>query len=175
MEYQMKFAHLLPKKGAYTFEDCDALVDLALKKGMKIRGHTLVWHRDVPDWVNGVKSKAELLSIMKNYIKTVVGRYRGKIYAWDVVNEAVSDDGLSGLYRKTKWMEVIGEEYIEKAFRWAHEADPKAILFYNDYSTEDPNKRSRIVTMIKSLQSKGVPIHGMGMQAHYQYTWPPIR
>ncbi|MFD2611366.1 endo-1,4-beta-xylanase [Paenibacillus gansuensis] len=109
-------------------------------------------------------SKKVLLERLETHIKTLVGRYKGKIYAWDVVNEAVSENG-SGL-RETPWLDILGEEYIAKAFQWAHEADPDALLFYNGYDTENKQKRQSIHDLILSLQQKGVPIHGIGLQGH---------
>lgn len=111
------------------------------------------------------------MDILKNHIYTVVGRYRGRIYAWDVVNEAIADDGS---LRRTIWLEKIGPEYIELAFRWAHEADPNALLFYNDYNAEGLGPKSDAVyNLVKNLLEKGVPIHGVGLQMHVSVEWPP--
>lgn len=177
-ENDMKFEELQPVEGQFTFEKADKLAAFAKENGMKIRGHTLVWHNQTPAWVyhnsQGEKvTRDELLQRMKNHITTVMKRYKGQIYCWDVVNEAVTDEGLE-LYRKTNWLDIIGEDYIEKAFEFAHAADPNALLFYNDYNESNPEKREKIYRLVKSLVDKQVPIHGVGLQAHWNLTNPSL-
>lgn len=177
-ENEMKPEVLQPKEGEFNFSIADEYVKFAQENGLAIRGHVLVWHSQTPDWFFVDKdgkpaSKELLLKRLENHIKTVVGRYKGKIYAWDVVNEAIDETQPDG-YRRSKWYEIIGPEYIEKAFIWAHEADPDAKLFYNDYNTEIVNKREFIYKLVKNLKEKGIPIHGIGIQGHINITWPEI-
>lgn len=175
-ENDMKFELLQPEEGKFTFERADKLAAFAKRHGMKMRGHTLVWHNQTPDWVfknsEGERvTRDQLLQRMKDHMTTVMQRYKGQIYCWDVVNEAVTDEGPE-LYRKTNWLDIIGEDYIEKAFEFAHAADPDALLFYNDYNESNPGKREKIYQLVKSLVEKGVPIHGVGLQAHWNLTNP---
>lgn len=163
-ENHMKWQLIHPERDRYNFSGADALVQFAEENDMTVRGHTLVWHSQVPSWVNnGDWTREELMEVLKEHIFTVAGRYKGKIYAWDVVNEAF--DGSN--YRNTIWYRVIGPEYIEMAFRWAHEADPDALLYYNDYSMEGINLKSDFTyKRVQELLEKGVPIHGVGLQTH---------
>jgi endo-1,4-beta-xylanase len=170
-ENAMKIGPIHPKQNEYFWKDADSIVAFAVKNKLKIRGHTLVWHNQTPAWLfvdesgNNV-TKEVLLQRMKDHITTVVSRYKGKIYAWDVVNEAISDSKDEYL-RKSKWFEICGEEFIAKAFEYAHAADPDALLFYNDYNEIDPAKREKIIRLVKTLKDAGVPIHGIGLQAHW--------
>jgi endo-1,4-beta-xylanase len=172
-ENDMKFIEIQPAEGQYTFEKADQLAAFAKENGMKMRGHTFVWHNQTPDWVFQDADRETLLQRMKDHITTVMKRYKGKIFCWDVVNEAVTDEGPD-LYRQTKWLEIIGEDYIEKAFEFANEADPEALLFYNDYNESNPEKREKIYKLVKSLVDKGVPIHGVGLQAHWNLVNPSL-
>jgi endo-1,4-beta-xylanase len=177
-ENEMKFERLHPAEDRYTFEEADRLMEFAKANKMAVRGHTLVWHNQTSDWVfdngsGGVVDRDTLLARMKAHIETVVGRYKGQIYAWDVVNEAVSDNGEEQL-RPSKWLEIIGDDFIAKAFEYAHAADPDALLFYNDYNESVPAKREKIYALVKSLKEKGVPIHGVGLQAHWNLTHPTL-
>ena len=149
---------------------------------MKIRGHTLVWHSQTPKWVfqdengrplNGTNAadRELLLHRMHDHIQTVVGRYKGRIKCWDVVNEALQDNGQ---LRKSPWLKIIGEDYIEKAFQYAHEADPDAILRYNDYSLENEPKRNGAIALIKKLQAEGIPVEAVGLQDHVKLDWPTV-
>jgi len=170
-ENEMKPMHLQPEQGKFTFEVADKMVQFAEDNGMEVRGHTLVWHNQMPKWFftdeNGNDvSREELLKRMKDHIDTVVTRYKGRIHAWDVVNEAVEDRG-DQIYRSSKWIDIIGEDFIDYAFKYAHEADPDALLFYNDYNESHPNKREKIYQLVKGLLDRGVPIHGVGLQAHW--------
>jgi arabinoxylan arabinofuranohydrolase len=177
LENRMKWDSIHPQPDQYRFTPADALVDFAHENGMKVIGHTLVWHSQTPDWVfqhpDGTQlTREELLARMEEHIKTVVGHYKGKVYSWDVVNEAIENaNGRWGL-RDTKWREIIGDDYIEHAFRFAHEADPDAELYYNDYGAASPGKRDAIYEMVKGLIEKGVPIHGIGMQGHWNLDSP---
>lgn len=169
-ENAMKWGNLSPQQGVYNFQAADQIVQFAQKNSQKVRGHTLVWYQQMPNWlVAGKFSRAELLKILEHHIKTVVGHYKGQIAAWDVVNEAVNDDGS---LRENLFLRTIGPQYIELAFRWAHQADPGAKLFYNDYSAEGLNDKSdAIYTLVKSLKAKGAPIDGVGLQTHVDITF----
>ncbi|BAM46412.1 MAG: endo-1,4-beta-xylanase [Amphibacillus sp.] len=170
-ENEMKPEHMQPEPNKFTFEVADKMIQFAEDNGMQLRGHTLVWHNQMPDWFftdeNGNDvSREELLKRMKDHITAVVSRYKGRIHAWDVVNEAVEDRGEEML-RKSKWIDIIGEDFIDYAFKFAHEADPDALLFYNDYNESHPEKREKIYQLVKGLLDRGVPIHGVGLQAHW--------
>lgn len=177
-ENEMKFESLHPAEEIYRFGAADQLAAFARKHGMAMRGHTLVWHNQTTDWLfedktHGAVDKNTLLARLKSHIETVVGRYRGDIYAWDVVNEAIADEG-GELLRPSKWLEIAGPDFIAEAFRYAHEADPQALLFYNDYNESDPQKRDKIYTLMKSLIEKEVPVHGVGLQAHWNLYDPGL-
>jgi endo-1,4-beta-xylanase len=172
----MKMRPIHPGPNEYNWKDADSIVAFAKRNGMVVRGHTLVWHQETPAWFftdPGGKqvSKEVLLQRMKAYITTVVERYKGKVYAWDVVNEAISDDA-GVFYRPSKFYEICGEDYIAKAFEYAHQADPSARLFYNDYNEIDTAKRRKIISMVAKLRSQGVPISGIGLQSHWTLTEP---
>lgn len=164
-ENEMKFDLIHPEKYQYDFTQSDKLVNFASENNQLIRGHTLIWHRRIPEWIiSGDFSREEMKKILKEHIQTVVGKYRGEIYAWDVVNEAFNDNGS---LRDSIWLRTIGPDYIALSFKWAHEADPKALLFYNDYNIEEVNKKSNAVySMMKDFQETGIPIHGVGLQMH---------
>jgi endo-1,4-beta-xylanase len=175
-ENAMKMGPIHPEENRYNWPDADAIVAFAQQHNMKMRGHTLCWHNQTPRWFftdseGKTVTREVLLGRLKRHITDVVGRYKGKIYAWDVVNEAVPDTGTS-LYRRSRFYEIIGEDYIEKAFEYAHAADPAATLFYNDYNTENPSKRARIFQLLKKLKDKGVPINGVGLQGHWSLDEP---
>lgn len=177
-ENEMKFASVHPQEELYTFEEADQIVEFARKYGMAIRGHTLVWHNQTTDWLfldrqGQPVSKAVLFERMRSHIQTVAGRYKGNIYAWDVVNEVIADEG-STLLRSSKWTEIAGDEFIAKAFEYAHDTDPDALLFYNDYNESHPHKREKIYTLVKGLLDRGTPIHGIGLQAHWNLFDPPL-
>jgi endo-1,4-beta-xylanase len=165
-ENVMKWMHIHPEPDKYDFSASDCFVDFGRKNNMFIVGHTLVWHWQTPKWVfvddaNNPLTRDALLARMKDHIFTVVGHYKGKVNGWDVVNEVLDDDGR---LRKTKWLKIIGEDYIAKAFEYAHEADPNAELYYNDFSLENPAKRDGCIRLVKDLQSKGIRIDGVGIQ-----------
>lgn len=174
-ENAMKMGPLQPGENKYFWSNADSIVEFGVKNKLKVRGHCLVWHTQTPRWLfkdsaGKTISKEVLLTRIKNHINTVVPRYKGKIYAWDVVNEVIADD--TSYFRKSPLYNIAGEDFVEQAFRYAHAADPKAILFYNDYNTETPAKRDKIFKMLKGLLAKGVPIHGVGLQAHWSINNP---
>lgn len=172
----MKSMYLQPKEGEFFFEEADKFVEFGEANGMHMVGHTLIWHSQAPDWFftdeegNDV-SREVLIERMRNHIATVVGRYRGRIHGWDVVNEAIMEDGT---YRNSKFYSIIGEEYIPLAFQFAHEADPATELYYNDYGMGLEGRRNGVVRMVKSLQEKNIPIDGIGMQGHMGLGYPDI-
>src|SRR5262245_5292524 len=143
---------------------------------MMIIGHTLVWHSQTPRWVfeqaNGQPATRDtLLARMRTHISAVVGHYKGRIRGWDVVNEALNNDGT---LRQSPWLRIIGEDYIAKAFQYAHEADPTAELYYNDYDLDSASKRQGAVRLVKSLLAQGIPVAAVGLQGHYKLRWPSI-
>lgn len=164
-ENAMKWDATEPQQGSFTFADGDKLVDFAAQNKMRVRGHTLVWHQQLPDWVSkGDWTKETLSEVLRQHVTNVVSHYKGKVYAWDVVNEAIGDNGD---IRGSVWSNVIGPEYIEIAFRAAREADPDALLFYNDYGAEMISpKADAVYNLVKDLKERGVPIDGVGMQMH---------
>jgi endo-1,4-beta-xylanase len=171
-ENDMKPQRTINKKGKYTFEAGDKLVAFAEKNNIKVRGHTLVWYNQTDDWFYRDKkgnflAKEEMLDRLQEYISNVLNHYRGKVYAWDVVNEAISWEP-DKLYREDiDWFRICGPEYIEKAFIFAREADPEVKLFYNDYNLIDSVKAKKVYEMAKDFQVRGIPIDGIGMQGHW--------
>jgi endo-1,4-beta-xylanase len=154
-ENVLKWERVHPELDRYQFAPADAYVDFGQRNGMFVIGHTLVWHNQTPRWVfqnaaGQPLSRDELLARMKEHISTVVGRYKGRINGWDVVNEALNDDGT---LRQSPWMRIIGPDYIAKAFEFAHEADPAAQLYYNDYNLDIPAKRDGVIRLVRSLQA----------------------
>jgi endo-1,4-beta-xylanase len=175
-ENAMKMGPSHPEENRYFFDDGDKIAAFAKENKMKLRGHTLCWHNQTPKWLfvdaEGKNvTKEILLKRLKDHITAVVSRYKGTIYAWDVVNEVI-DDAPDKFYRESLWYTICGEEYIAKAFEYAHEADPSALLFYNDYNTESPTKRENIYKMVKKLIDAKVPIHGVGLQGHWSVYEP---
>ncbi len=175
-ENVLKWSLVHPEPGQFNFSPSDRYVAFGEKNGMFIIGHTLVWHNQIPRWVFQDSSgkpigREALLERMREHIHTVVGRYKGKIRGWDVVNEALNEDGS---LRQTSWLKIIGEEYIVKAFEFAHEADPGAELYYNDYSLENAPKRGGAVALIRKLQAAGVNVAAVGLQGHYKMDWPSV-
>lgn len=172
-ENEMKFEVLQPAPGRYDFSGADKIVAFAENHGLHVRGHTLVWTNQLPEWlITGDYSREELLSILQRYIQDVVGRYRGRIQYWDVVNEALSPDG--DIATNNFWMQRIGPDYIAYAFQWAHEADPNAMLFYNESYAEGKSLKSDgVITLVMELQEKGIPIDGIGFEMHTGLGWSP--
>ncbi|WPU95246.1 endo-1,4-beta-xylanase [Mucilaginibacter sabulilitoris] len=175
-ENAMKMGPIHPEENRYFWRDADSIVAFAQKHNLRVRGHNLCWHEQTPKWLfydkNGkLVTKEVLLRRLRDHIYNVVGRYKGKIYAWDVVNEAVSDDSTR-LLRNSLWYQICGEDFILKAFQYAHEVDPQAILFYNDYNTERPEKRERVYRLLKKLVDAKVPVNAVGLQAHWSFDEP---
>ena len=172
----MKSEELQPVEGEFNFKLADQFVKFGEENNMYIIGHTLVWHSQAPKWfftdATGKDVTREvLIERMKNHIFTVVGRYKGKVKGWDVVNEAFEDDGS---WRNSKFYQIIGEDYIRLAFQFAHEADPDADLYYNDYSMSHEGRRNTVVNMVKDLKSQGVRIDGVGLQGHMDLVFPDL-
>ncbi|MBC6368854.1 endo-1,4-beta-xylanase [Algoriphagus sp. AK58] len=175
-ENGLKWGPVHPKSNEYNFEFGDAFVAIGERMGAFIVGHTLVWHQQTPAWVfqdgeGKFLSRQDLVFRMEEHISEVVGRYKGRIHGWDVVNEAFEDDGT---WRKTHWYSLIGEDYIKIAFEKAHEIDPEAALYYNDYNVWKPEKRKAILAMATQLRNQGVRIDGIGMQGHYRLNTPSL-
>jgi endo-1,4-beta-xylanase len=173
----MKSEEIQPKEGVFNFELPDKFVELGEKNNMQIIGHTLIWHSQAPDWLfvdekGNEVSKEVLIERMKKHISTVVGRYKGRIYGWDVVNEAFNDDGS---WRESKFYKIIGKDYIKLAFEFAHEADPDAELYYNDFNMAKPGRRDSVISLITELKQQGVKIDGIGLQGHYTMTHPLVK
>ena len=171
-EDAMKFGPLRPARDQFAFADADAIVAFAQRHGMKVRGHTLIWHRMLPDWLtqNGFLYD-DCIDIVRSHIHIVTTHYRGRILAWDVVNEAFEDDGQ---WRDTFFLRAFGPEYVAMMFHWAQEGDPEARLFYNDFGTETVNRKSRAIhALLQELLNRSVPVHGIGFQMHLDLRNPP--
>lgn len=173
-ENEMKMGVLLPSEGNYNWSKADALVAFAEKNNMRLRGHTLVWHNQLPKFISNPITpwtRETLLAEMKNHINAVVGRYKGKVKEWDVVNEALNDPPAKGIRMTSIWAKVIGEDFIDSAFVYAHQADPKADLYYNDYNIEYNfnTKTQSLLSLVKRLKQQHIPIHGVGLQSHSNY------
>jgi endo-1,4-beta-xylanase len=173
-ENEMKWDATEPSRGTFTFGNADTIVNRATSIGARMRGHTLVWHSQLPGWVSGITSTSDLTTVMHNHINGVISHYKGRIYAWDVVNEAFAD-GSSGL-RSSIWTQLLGNNtgWIEDAFRTARAADPAAKLCYNDYNTDSWNaaKTQGVYTMVRDFKSRGVPIDCVGFQGHFNSASP---
>jgi endo-1,4-beta-xylanase len=175
-ENLLKWESVEPRPNEFNFGPADRFVAFGERHGMQIIGHTFVWHSQTPRWVfqdatGGPVSRDTLLTRMRSHIKAVMGRYKGRIHGWDVVNEALSDDGT---LRQSPWLHIIGEDYIAKAFQFAHEVDPAAELYYNDFDLDYAPKRAGAVRLIQSLLAQGVPITGVGLQGHYKLERPSL-
>ena len=175
-ENDMKFGPIHPKPEQYRFDTADRFVEFGLEHQMFIVGHTLVWHNQTSRWIfndeQGEQVNREtLLARMQDHINTVVGRYKGRVHGWDVVNEALNEDGS---LRQTQWLQIIGEDYIQRAFEFAHQTDPQAELYYNDYNMFIKEKREGAVRLVKTLLDAGVKVDGIGMQAHWGLDYPSI-
>jgi endo-1,4-beta-xylanase len=175
-ENAMKATRLQPEEGRFSFSDADGIVAFAERHGMRMRGHTLLWHEETPGWVwragdGSAAHPALVLERLRTHISTVVGRYRGRVHSWDVVNEVVDPSG-PGCLRDTAWLRVIGPAYLDAAFHAAHAADPGARLLLNDYETADPARRECVLRLATSLRARGVPLHGIGHQMHVRLDGP---
>ena len=184
-ENAMKPASIRPSATEFDFTVADKLISFAKSHKMKVRGHTLVWHASTPDWFfeeNGEPlGREEVIKRMENHIANTVGHFKGDVIAWDVVNEGLADSYWEEIkipmednvfYRRNQWYNAIGEDYIALAFRAAHKADPDCALFYNDFNDAEPIKSRRIYELVKSLKADKVPVHGIGMQGHYNIYIP---
>ena len=188
-ENDMKPQSTEPAYGQFNWENADKIANFCRSNGLKLRGHCLMWHAQIGQWMyqdekGNLVSKEKLFANMKHHITAIMERYKDVVYAWDVVNEAISDGGRqggwpgmgqqSGPYRNSPLYQIAGDEFIKKAFIYAREADPNVLLFYNDYNATDPAKRDRIYNMVKSMKEEGVPIDGIGMQGHYNIYGPSM-
>ncbi len=173
-ENEMKWDAIEPSRGSFTFAAADSIVSHASAHGQRLRGHTLVWHSQLPDWVKSITDASTLRTVMKNHITTEMTHYKGKIYAWDVVNEAFADGG-SGQHRSSVFQDVLGDGFIEEAFRTARTADPSAKLCYNDYNIENWSdaKTQGVYKMVKDFKARGVPTDCVGFQSHFGAGGPP--
>lgn len=173
-ENAMKMGPIHPRENDFYWKDADSIVAFAKLHHLKIRGHCLCWHNQTPRWlfVDSSKSpvdtvtKEVLLKRLRDHIMAVVTRYKDAVYAWDVCNEVISDNP-NEYFRNSPWYRICGEDFVAKAFEYAHEADPNALLFYNDYNETNPVKREKIYRLVKGLKDAGVPISGVGLQSHW--------
>jgi endo-1,4-beta-xylanase len=176
-ENKMKASRLQPREGVFEFAPADAIVEFAEQHGMAVRGHTLLWFHRTPDWfwIDGGKpaSRDLVLARLRRHIEVVVGRYKSRVYAWDAVNEVI-DAAQPNCLRDDAWFRVVGPDYIDWAFRYAHEVDPAARLFINDYETTVPAKRDCLERVVKGLLARGVPVTGVGHQMHVSVFEPAV-
>lgn len=172
----MKSEVIHPQEDMFDFTQADQYVRFGEENKMFIVGHCLIWHSQTPPWFFVDKdgkdvSREVLIERMKKHISTVVGRYKGRVKSWDVVNEAINDNGT---WRESKFYKIIGEDFVRLAFKFANEADPNALLCYNDYSMANPDKREGVIKMIKKLQEQGIKVDGIGMQGHLSMDFPSV-
>ena len=171
-ENAMKWKPLRPTADTFHFEEADALVDFATSNGIKVRGHNLCWHESLPDWFASTATKENARDLLTTHIRTVAGRYKGRIHSWDVVNEAIDPkDSLPGGMRNSPWLQLAGPDYVDLAYRTAREADPKALLTYNDYGFEEETpaaeaKRAAILQLLRGMRQRNVPLDAVGIQSH---------
>lgn len=175
-ENMMKWGPIHPEPDRYNFGSADQFVQLGKKMNAFVIGHTLVWHQQTPKWVyqnqqGDMLSREALLERMEQHIETLVGRYKGQVHGWDVVNEVFEDDGS---YRESEWYQITGRDYIFKAFQKAHETDSEAELYYNDYNLWKQEKRDAAITLAQELREKGLRVDGIGLQGHYMLESPPV-
>ncbi len=176
-ENVMKWEVIEPVEGQFNFAAADAMIAYAEANNIKVIGHVLLWHEQTPAWVfldaKGQPASKELvLSRLKNHINAVMGRYKGRIEGWDAVNEALNEDGT---LRQSNWYKALGEDYIATVFELAHQADPKAQLYYNDFNLFKPEKRAGVLKLVAALQAKNAPIYGIGEQGHYSLDYPELQ
>ncbi|MDH3662289.1 MAG: endo-1,4-beta-xylanase [Alphaproteobacteria bacterium] len=171
-ENDMKWQALRPKPDSFAFDDADWLVTFAEENGLRVHGHTLAWHYQLPDWFETTVDSANASSFLRDHIETVVGRYAGRVRSWDVVNEAIEpQDGRDDGLRRTPWLQRLGPDYIDLAYHAAAEADPDAVLVYNDYDIEYEggyfeDRRRHLLDLLTGMVERGVPIHALGVQSH---------
>jgi endo-1,4-beta-xylanase len=172
-ENMMKMHRLRPARDAYDWMEAEYLITFARQNGMRVHGHTLLWHQAVPDWVEDFEGTSdEWEAMVKEHVQTVVSHFRGSVAGWDVVNEAFEDDGT---LRDTIWRRHLGDDYVATVFQWAREADPEARLFYNDYDLAvHPAKLQAVLAMVDSFKQRGITIDGVGMQLHTELSHPSI-
>lgn len=175
-ENLLKWGNVHPEPDEFNWEPADNYVQLGEDNDMFVVGHTLVWHQQTPDWVfedeeGNPADKATLMGRMEEHIEAVAGRYKGKIHGWDVVNEALNDDGT---LRESKWYNITGEDYLSRAFELAHEIDPEAELYYNDYNMWKPEKCQGAIKLVQNILDQGIAVHGIGMQGHYGLHTPSL-
>lgn len=170
-ENSLKWMFIEPQPNKFNFDVSDKYVDFGMKNNMHIVGHALVWHSQLSDYMKGIKDRKTMSFHIQNHINTVVKRYKGKIHTWDVVNEALNEDGT---LRESVFFNIMGSEYIENSFSWANDADPDVNLVYNDYNLCEEPKRKGAIKLIKDLQKKNIKIDGVGIQAHWQLNSPTI-
>jgi len=173
-ENVLKWEAVHPSPGVFNFTPSDHYVAFGERNGMFIVGHTLVWHSQTPKWVfedsaGQPLTRDALLARMKDHIQNVMGRYKGRIKGWDVVNEALNEDGTM---RQSPWFKIIGDDFVVKAFQFAHEVDPAAELYYNDYNLATPAKRDGAIALVKRIKAAGVPVAAIGSQDHHKLDWP---
>ncbi|MEM5330898.1 endo-1,4-beta-xylanase [Paraburkholderia sp. JHI2823] len=184
-ENKMKPGTIGVAEGKYNFEPADRIVAFAQAHGIAVRGHTLVWHfqnanwKEAPDWffagnANDPHYRDIVAARLERYVTDVVAHFRGKVYAWDVVNEVISDDPQHVYREDSPWYRALGKDYIAIAFRAARAADPNVKLYINEYGTDDPGKRAKLLAVIRDLRAQGVPIDGVGHQMHISVGWPPL-
>jgi endo-1,4-beta-xylanase len=164
-ENAMKTGPIHPTENTWFWSDADYLVSFAKSLGIRVHGHTLIWHNSLPAWLTNFQGDAAAWeNLFKTHIQTVVAHFKGSVTSWDVVNEAFNDDGT---LRSTIWLQHLGNDYVARAFRYAHEADPDALLFYNEYGHEySTAKRTAVNNMVADFKTRGIPIHGLGLQMH---------
>jgi len=169
--FKPSFLH--PFENVFDFSAADSLTRICLSSGKRMHGHTLIWHQQLPDWMEVFSgSKDDWLKMFKNHIHTIVKHYKGRVHSWDVVNEAFNEDGT---LRNSLWQQNIGDDYVEKAFIYANEADPNVLLFYNDYNLEsNPTKRRAVLSYLNRLRTKGIRIDGIGLQMHVALSFPEV-
>ena len=170
-ENSMKWMYMEPEQGKFEFETADKYIDFSTKNDIAFIGHNLVWHSQLAGWVEKIESKEELSASLKNHVQTVAARYSGKIHGWDVVNEALNEDGT---LRNSLFLKQLGPDYLINSFKWAQEADPKAELYYNDYNMTRQEKRAGAIKLVKDIQASGARIDGIGMQAHWGLEDPTL-
>ena len=173
-ENALKWEAVHPEPDRYDFAAADDFVSFGEQHGMFIVGHVLLWHQQTPAWVfadadGQPLGREALLQRLRSHIDTVVGRYRGRVHAWDVVNESLDEDGT---LRRTPWRDIIGNDYIAKAFEFAHQADPGAELYYNDFNLPKPEKREGALGIVRALKARGLRVDGIGEQGHWLIDWP---
>ncbi|WP_428741927.1 endo-1,4-beta-xylanase [Tenacibaculum sp.] len=167
----MKSMQIHPTRDSFNYEYADKFVALGEKYNMFIHGHTLVWHSQLSPWIRNITDSTEMAETLKSHIQAIVGRYKGRINSWDVVNEALNEEGT---LRKSVFLNTMGKEYLTLAFKWASEVDPKADLYYNDYNMTNVEKRNGAIKMVKHIKGQGIKVDGIGMQGHWHLNRPSL-